>query len=47
MALHRDELKLGLFTAINVSKGTVLCINTGCILEKIFWDYSDFDISYI
>jgi len=47
MALHRDELKLGLFAAKNVSKGTVLCINTGCILDKTFWDYSDYDISYI
>ena len=47
IALHRDELKHGLFTAKKVSKGTVLCINTGCHLDSSFWEYSDYDISYI
>jgi len=47
IAIYIYELKLGLFTARNVSKGTVLCINTGCKLDKSFWDYSDYDLSYI
>jgi len=47
IALHRDELKHGLFIAKKVSKGTILCINTGCILDITFWDYSNYNISYI
>jgi len=47
IAIYIYELKLGLFTARNALKGTVLCINTGCKLDKSFWEYSDYVISYI
>ena len=37
----------GLFTTVDVTKGTILCIKTGLLLNKDFWTFSDYSTSNI
>ena len=37
----------GLFTTVDVTKGTILCIKTGLLLNKDFWSFSDYNTSNI
>ncbi len=41
----RSNDNRGLFTTVDVSKGTILCIKTGLLLNKDFWSFSDYSTS--
>jgi hypothetical protein len=43
----RSNDNRGLFTTVDVTKGTILCIKTGVLLNKDFWSISDYNTSNI
>ena len=38
---------LGLFTTVDVAKGTILCLKKGILLDVSFWSYIDYNTSNI